>query len=72
MKKILLLAALFLGFGAANAQVTVEGSKFSDNWSLTLKGGVVSPFSAEKSVDSHGMAQHPTFVFKCKSQFCGF
>lgn len=44
MKKILLLAALFLGFGAANAQVTVEGSKFSDNWSLTLKGGVVSPF----------------------------
>ena len=44
MKKIILFAALAIGIGVANAQVTVEGSKFSDNWSLTLKGGAVSPF----------------------------
>ncbi|MGM9802820.1 MAG: OmpA family protein [Muribaculaceae bacterium] len=44
MKKFLLIAFLALGIGAANAQVTVEGSKFTDNWSLTLKGGAVSPF----------------------------
>ena len=44
MKKIVLAAALMCGCVAAQAQVTVEGSKFSDNWSLTLKGGGVAPF----------------------------
>lgn len=44
MKKILLIAALVMGFAAAQAQVTVQGSKFTDNWSITLKGGVVSPY----------------------------
>jgi OmpA-OmpF porin, OOP family len=43
MKKIILLAALLMGVAVANAQVTVQGSKFSDNWSLTFKGGMVSP-----------------------------
>lgn len=43
MKKIFLIAALALGTVAAQAQVTVEGSKFSDNWSLGIKGGAVSP-----------------------------
>ncbi|MDE7136274.1 MAG: OmpA family protein, partial [Muribaculaceae bacterium] len=43
MKKIILMAALAVGAMAANAQTTVEGSKFSDNWSITLKGGAVSP-----------------------------
>lgn len=44
MKKIIILAALAIGAMTANAQVTVQGSKFSDNWSLGLKGGAVSPF----------------------------
>lgn len=43
MKKLILMAALALGVVSANAQVTVEGSKFSDNWSFGLKGGMVSP-----------------------------
>ena len=43
MKKILLTLALIMGFVATQAQVTLEGSKFTDNWSLTLKGGAVSP-----------------------------
>ena len=43
MKKLLLTLALVMGFVAAQAQVTVAGSKWSDNWSLTLKGGAVSP-----------------------------
>lgn len=45
MKKVILSAALALTVVAAQAQVTVEGSKFSDNWSLGLKGGVVSPMT---------------------------
>ena len=32
-----------LGAISAQAQATVEGSKFFDNWSLGLKGGAVSP-----------------------------
>ena len=44
MKKIILAAAIMFGCVAAQAQVTVEGSKFSDNWSFTLKGGGVAPF----------------------------
>jgi len=45
MKKLFLIGALALGTVAAQAQVTVEGSKFSDNWSLGLKGGMVTPLT---------------------------
>lgn len=43
MKRIILTFALILGFVASQAQVTVAGSKLTDNWSVTLKGGAVSP-----------------------------
>lgn len=43
MKKLILMAALALGVVSANAQVTVEGSKFTDNWSFGVKGGMVTP-----------------------------
>lgn len=43
MKKIILIAALALGVMAAQAQVTVQGSKFSDNWSIGIKGGATTP-----------------------------
>jgi len=41
MKKFILLAAIALGVTGASAQTTVAGSKFTDNWSITLKGGGV-------------------------------
>ncbi len=44
MKKFLLLAVAAMTMGAASAQVTVEGNKIYDNISVTLKGGIVSPF----------------------------
>ena len=44
MKKIFLALALVLGIVAAQAQTTIAGSKITDNWSLTLKGGAISPF----------------------------
>ena len=43
MKRFVLALALALSLVAAQAQVTVAGSKFTDNWSFTLKGGAVSP-----------------------------
>ncbi len=45
MKKVILCAAIVLGAAAANAQVTVQGSKFTDNWSFGLKGGMVTPMT---------------------------
>ena len=44
MKKFLLLAVAAMTLSAASAQVTVEGSRLFDNISVTLKGGIVSPF----------------------------
>lgn len=44
MKKAIILAAVALGVMTAQAAETVQGSKFFDNWSITLKGGAVSPF----------------------------
>lgn len=43
MKKIILSAAIVLGTVAAQAQVSVQGSKFTDNWSATIKGGATTP-----------------------------
>ncbi len=45
MKKILLFAAVVLGFTAMQAQTTLTGSKFSDNWSLGLSGMGVTPLT---------------------------
>lgn len=45
MRRILLIAAVIFGLFSAQAQTTVMGSKFSDNWSATVKGGFASPFN---------------------------
>ncbi len=45
MKKILLIAALALGFVSAQAQTAIQSSKFTDNWSVGVKGGFASPFN---------------------------
>lgn len=45
MKKILLVAAVAMGIMSASAQdakTTLAGSKFSDNWSFGLKGGMIT------------------------------
>ena len=44
MKKIILLTIVAMTLSAASAQVTVKGSKIYDNISVTLKGGIVSPY----------------------------
>lgn len=51
MKKAILLAAMALSMVGASAQTTVAGSKFTDNWSFTLKGGAVL---SSKSVADNG------------------
>lgn len=45
MKKFILSAAIVLATVAAQAQVSVQGSKFTDNWSVTIKGGATTPLT---------------------------
>ncbi len=44
MKKIFTLIAVSACMLSANAQTTVEGSKFFDNWSIGIDGGISSNF----------------------------
>lgn len=44
MKKLLLIAVAVFTVMTAGAQTTIKGSKPFDNFSFTVKGGVVSPF----------------------------
>ena len=57
MKKLFLVAALILGFATTQAQVTLQGRKITDNWSITIKGGAISPF------------QHYAFWPSCRGIF---
>ena len=43
MKKILLAITMVASAVAANAQTAIESSKFFDNWSLGVQGGVWEP-----------------------------
>ena len=45
MKKSIILSAFVLAALTANAQTTVQGSKFTDNWSIELKTGIITPVS---------------------------
>lgn len=55
MKKAILLAIIGLSSVCAFAQTTVAGSKISDNWSFTLKGGVTAPLSKVNGVCPMGL-----------------
>ena len=69
MKKIILFAALAMGAVASQAQTTVAGSKFFDNWSFTLKGGMVSPmenvgfFKAARGIAGAELRKEITPIF---------
>ena len=41
--RLIFCLVLFMSFVAANAQTTVKGSKFTDNWAIGVQGGLISP-----------------------------
>ena len=45
MRKSIILLAFVLGGFTANAQSVVEGTKLTDNWSVELKAGAVTPLT---------------------------
>ncbi|MDE5573589.1 MAG: OmpA family protein [Muribaculaceae bacterium] len=45
MKKVILSVILALTFISAQAQWTLEGFKFRDNWSITARGGAFTPMT---------------------------
>lgn len=44
-EKSIILSAFVLAALTASAQTTVQGSKFTDNWSVELKTGIITPVS---------------------------
>ena len=45
MKKSLLLLASIIGLSTLNAQTFEQTTKFRDNWSIGINGGIVSPLT---------------------------
>ena len=45
MKKSIILLAFVLGAFTANAQSVVEGTKFTDNWSVEVNAGAITPLT---------------------------
>lgn len=43
MRKSIILLALILGGVTANAQSVVEGTKVTDNWSVEVNAGAITP-----------------------------
>lgn len=47
MKRIIMGLAMVASASVANAQVSVEGSKLTDNWSVGIQGGVYQPTAGQ-------------------------
>ena len=45
MRKSIILLALILGGVTANAQSVVEGTKVTDNWSVEVNAGAITPLT---------------------------
>ena len=45
MKKSIILLACVLGTFSAKAQTVIESTKFTDNWSVGINAGAVTPVS---------------------------
>ncbi len=45
MKKSIILLAMVLGAFTANAQSVVEGTKLTDNWSVEVNAGAITPLT---------------------------
>ena len=43
MKKLFTIISLFAAVMTANAQSAVKGNYFTDNWTLGISGGVITP-----------------------------
>lgn len=75
MKKIYAILAMSAAVLSANAQKTVQGSKFFDNWSLGLVGGAITPTTHSALIDdmraTYGveLTKQVTPVFGLGAQF---
>lgn len=45
MKKSIILLACVLGAFSAKAQTVIESTKFTDNWSVGINAGAVTPLT---------------------------
>lgn len=47
MKRTIILLACALGIFTANAQSVVESTKFTDNWSVGINAGAITPLTLQ-------------------------
>ena len=78
MRKSIILLAFVLGGFTANAQSVVEGTKLTDNWSVELKAGAVTPlthsafFKGMRPAFGIGISKQLTPIFGLGFQGMGY
>ncbi len=77
-KSIILLAFVLGGFTAVNAQSVVEGTKFTDNWSVGVNAGAITPlthsafFKSMRPAFGVGISKQLTPIFGLGFQGMGY
>lgn len=78
MKKSIILLAFVLGAFTANAQSVVEGTKFTDNWSVEVNAGAITPlthsafFKSMRPAFGVGFSKQLTPIFGLGFQGMGY
>ena len=78
MKKIAILLVFTLGTFIVNAQSVVEGTKLTDNWSVGVNAGGVTPlthsafFKGMRPTFGVGVSKHLTPIFGLGFQGMGY
>ena len=78
MRKSIILLALILGGVTANAQSVVEGTKVTDNWSVEVNAGAITPlthsafFKSMRPAFGVGVSKQLTPIFGLGFQGMGY
>ena len=68
MKRTIILLACALGIFTANAQSVVESTKFTDNWSVGINAGAITPLTHSAFFKS----MRPAFGVGFSKQFAAY
>ena len=64
MKKSIILLACVLGAFSAKAQTVIESTKFTDNWSVGINAGAVTPLTHSAFFKSMRPAFRKDVIYK--------
>lgn len=78
MKKSIILLAFVVGIFTANAQSVIQGTKFTDNWSVNINAGAITPlthsafFKSARPAFGVGFSKQLTPIFGMGFQGMGY